>query len=207
MENVTKRELEIFADIMEGTAGWMNKVKDFWGEQTEEYAEKYIDAKSKHLQEEKDYYHLTELLKVRERIKEFKEENKEFAKECQARKDKELQEIFNEKCKTLEQSLEHYGNLEEKKKLFKEIESLKKEMSSKISNEMIEKARNYPITDLIENKKNFCLCPFHDDHHPSLYLRKNFYYCFSCNAHGSVIDLYMHLNNVNFVEAVRSLQN
>jgi DNA primase len=31
------------------------------------------------------------------------------------------------------------------------------------------------------------LCPFHNDHHPSLKLDKR-YYCFACGASGDVID-------------------
>ena len=37
------------------------------------------------------------------------------------------------------------------------------------------------------NKHGMALCPFHDDHHPSLKLDKR-YYCFACGASGDVID-------------------
>ena len=37
------------------------------------------------------------------------------------------------------------------------------------------------------NKNGMALCPFHDDHHPSLKLDKR-YYCFACGESGDVID-------------------
>ena len=33
------------------------------------------------------------------------------------------------------------------------------------------------------------VCPFHDDHDPSLALYDDHFYCFACGAHGDVIDL------------------
>lgn len=45
-------------------------------------------------------------------------------------------------------------------------------------------------------------CPFHDDRHPSLYFNtaRNTYTCFSCQAHGDVIDLAMHMLGKDFKE-------
>lgn len=40
---------------------------------------------------------------------------------------------------------------------------------------------------LTVNKHGMALCPFHDDHHPSLKLDKR-YYCFACGESGDVID-------------------
>ncbi|MBR5728738.1 MAG: hypothetical protein IKX61_00820, partial [Prevotella sp.] len=56
------------------------------------------------------------------------------------------------------------------------------------------------------NSRRMCLCPFHDDHHPSMALgRKNHYRCFVCDAHGDVIDLVMRFLNKTFTEACRWL--
>ena len=56
------------------------------------------------------------------------------------------------------------------------------------------------------NSRRMCLCPFHDDHHPSMSLgRKNHYRCFVCDAHGDVIDLVMRFLNKTFTEACRWL--
>ena len=52
------------------------------------------------------------------------------------------------------------------------------------------------------NSRRMCLCPFHDDHHPSMALgRRNHYRCFVCDAHGDVIDLVMRFLNKTFTEA------
>ena len=72
----------------------------------------------------------------------------------------------------------------------------------------IELARNMDIKELIEvNNKNFAFCPAHSDKRPSLYCRNNFVYCFSCGFKADTIGLYMKLNNVGFIEAVKFLNN
>lgn len=49
------------------------------------------------------------------------------------------------------------------------------------------------------------LCPFHDDHHPSLMIREDHYHCFTCGAHGDVIDLAGKLLNLSPGPAARTL--
>lgn len=48
------------------------------------------------------------------------------------------------------------------------------------------------------------LCPFHDDHHPSLMLHvgKQFFKCHACGAGGDVIALVMGMEKYSFAEAV-----
>ena len=48
------------------------------------------------------------------------------------------------------------------------------------------------------------LCPFHDDHHPSLKLDQRFY-CFGCNASGDVIDLTAKLFGISLKDAAQKL--
>lgn len=80
---------------------------------------------------------------------------------------------------------------------------LKKE---EITEEMIEQARRFPINQIIDvNECGYALCPFHNDHNPSAYCKNNFLHCFSCNESADTIKLYMHLNGVNFQEAVKAL--
>ena len=62
----------------------------------------------------------------------------------------------------------------------------------------LQKLRDLSIVGVAErlglrvNSRRMCLCPFHDDHHPSMALgRRNHYRCFVCDAHGDVIDLVM----------------
>ncbi|MEZ6195230.1 MAG: DNA primase [Planctomycetota bacterium] len=51
------------------------------------------------------------------------------------------------------------------------------------------------------------VCPFHDDHDPSLNVSPKFgtYRCFACGAKGSVFDFVMHMDRVDFREAVELL--
>ena len=76
----------------------------------------------------------------------------------------------------------------------------------------LQKLRDLSIVGVAErlglrvNSRRMCLCPFHDDHHPSMSLgRKNHYRCFVCDAHGDVIDLVMRFLNKTFAEACRWL--
>ncbi len=50
-------------------------------------------------------------------------------------------------------------------------------------------------------------CPFHDEKTPSFTVspEKQFYHCFGCGAHGTVIGFVMEFNHLDFVEAVHEL--
>lgn len=83
-----------------------------------------------------------------------------------------------------------------------------KESKNGITENMIERARDYPIEDLIEtNKRGFAFCPNHNDKHPSFYIRNGFGYCFSCGYWADSIKLLMEKQNYTFKQAVETLQN
>lgn len=72
----------------------------------------------------------------------------------------------------------------------------------------LQKLRDRPIEEVAERlglrvTRHKCLCPFHDDHSPSLSFSaaRNTYRCFVCGAHGDAIDLVMKLQNMGFREA------
>jgi hypothetical protein len=71
--------------------------------------------------------------------------------------------------------------------------------------EMIAKAREYPITELVKVTRGMALCPFHGDKRPSMDVRKNFYHCYSCGESGDSIDLAMKIKNLTFTQAVTFL--
>ena len=54
-----------------------------------------------------------------------------------------------------------------------------------------------------------CICPFHDDHSPSMHLnaRKNIFKCFSCGKGGDAITLVMQVENKTYQEACQWLVN
>jgi DNA primase len=51
------------------------------------------------------------------------------------------------------------------------------------------------------------LCPFHDDHNPSMYVvpRKQIFHCFVCGAGGNAIDFLMRRHQMEFREALEAL--
>ena len=64
--------------------------------------------------------------------------------------------------------------------------------------------------DLKQNGRNHKgLCPFHDDHKPSLIVspEKQIYKCFSCNAGGSAINFIMEIETLDFPSAVKHLSD
>ncbi|MCW5196535.1 DNA primase [Buchnera aphidicola (Pemphigus obesinymphae)] len=50
-------------------------------------------------------------------------------------------------------------------------------------------------------------CPFHNEKTPSFTVndKKQFYYCFGCNAHGNVIDFLMNYEHLTFIESIETL--
>ncbi len=65
-----------------------------------------------------------------------------------------------------------------------------------------EAAERYGI-DVNRYKK--ALCPFHNDHHPSLLVSDDHYYCFACGVHGDVIDFVSKLFQLSLYDAARKL--
>ena len=87
-----------------------------------------------------------------------------------------------------------------------------------ISNEMINEIRNkIDIVDVISNylpltqrgKNYFGVCPFHDDHSPSMSVSpdKQIFTCFSCGASGNVFTFVSDYEHIGFYDAVKLLGN
>ena len=77
-----------------------------------------------------------------------------------------------------------------------------------VTQDMIERAKEYPISDLIEvNRAHKALCLFHQDTRPSMHIfPDNHYHCFVCGARGDSISIYRALNpNATFKEAINAL--
>ena len=56
-------------------------------------------------------------------------------------------------------------------------------------------------------RNNTCLCPFHDDHHPSVRIYPNAFHCFTCNVHYDVLGFAMALFNLSALDAARKLND
>ena len=87
-----------------------------------------------------------------------------------------------------------------------------------INNEMINEIRNkVDIVEIISNyipltqrgKNYFGVCPFHDDHSPSMSVskEKQIFTCFSCGATGNVFTFVDDYEHIGFYDAVRMLGN
>lgn len=76
-----------------------------------------------------------------------------------------------------------------------------------ITDEMIERAREYPIESLLEighNKRAKCV--FHQGEGWNMDIRKNFAHCYVCGATGDTINVYRAQHGCGFREAVLALQ-
>ena len=74
----------------------------------------------------------------------------------------------------------------------------------------LQKLRDLPIEGVAERlglhvERHRSLCPFHDDHTPSLTFRNNRYKCWSCGENGDSISLAMKVLDRDFPDACRWL--
>ena len=70
--------------------------------------------------------------------------------------------------------------------------------------DIVDVSSNYlPLTS--KGKNYFGVCPFHDDHSPSMSVskEKQIYTCFSCGATGNVFKFIQDYENISFMEAVK----
>lgn len=85
-----------------------------------------------------------------------------------------------------------------------------------VSEELInEIRRSVNIVDVVSDyipveqkgRNYFALCPFHDDHNPSMSISpdKQIYTCFVCGAHGNVFNFVMDYEHVSFIDAVKMI--
>jgi DNA primase len=76
----------------------------------------------------------------------------------------------------------------------------------------IQKLQDLPIESVadalgLEVRRHKCLCPFHDDSHPSLTFSasRNRYRCYVCDARGGTIDLVMNTQHWTFYDSCKWL--
>ena len=78
-----------------------------------------------------------------------------------------------------------------------------------LSSDVVENAKAYPMTNMIEFKQNKACCPFHNEKTPSFtyYPENNTAYCFGCSKVADSIEIYQHIHNCSFKKAVEELNN
>lgn len=71
----------------------------------------------------------------------------------------------------------------------------------------VDKAKQYPLDELVEFKHGFARCVFHTEKTGSMkfYKEQNRAHCFSCNKSFDAIDIYRQINNCSFREAINYL--
>ena len=57
------------------------------------------------------------------------------------------------------------------------------------------------------NRAHKILCPFHSDKRNSCHIYKDGYKCFSCGAHGDVIDFVSRYFNLSFMDSVKKMND
>lgn len=88
-----------------------------------------------------------------------------------------------------------------------EPEYVSSEMRTKAKDAVVS-AKSYPIPRIIPiPKTKKILCIFHEERTPSMHYFSdtNSLYCFGCGKHADAIDVYRHVYNVGFSEAVKKL--
>jgi len=96
-------------------------------------------------------------------------------------------------------------------KEYKRYNILLKYPLNSLNNNYLEKAKQYPICDLLginpTKEKMSIKCPLHNDRSPSMtiYTTENRWHCFAGCGFGDVIDLYCKLNNTSIAEAIKVL--
>lgn len=98
------------------------------------------------------------------------------------------------------------------KRAKKLINELKREMNpdkmkDDITDEMIERAKDYPVENLVDIGKAGICCLWHDEKTASMKLTKrNRLRCYgACGKSFDSIDVYRHLHGATFIEAVKAL--
>lgn len=99
--------------------------------------------------------------------------------------------------------------IEEIKKIdveLREIYKLKDERSQ-ITDEMIERARQHPVNQLVEFRRGKATAWCHEDRNPSMYYgsRKNVAVCPVCDKKFGPIDILMQRDGYSFKDAVKAL--
>jgi len=171
---------------------------------------------------EREYYN--EFPRIRKAIANFREEiTKELGEKVNESRINYLESQLNDLNVELTADTIRYGQTEnkiEKQFIMEHIINLEKAIERKIMHirclkskkqgitpDMILRAREYPITEILGYKgRGNMLCIVHQEKHPSMSIKNNRVKCFGCGWRGDSIDCYMILHNVSFVEAVKALQ-
>lgn len=178
---------------------WIIFVEKFFGADIATMCERRDDEM--HVVTVKAYKdHKNSMVDIRKNIREWleslsPEEKQEAERQREQYLDSRKDELFKLFCENVKNK-----NIVQAEKYQKALLKFEKQ---DINDFDIEKARNYPIEKIIPVKNNFSLCLNHDDEKPSMYIKNNYVYCFSCGYTADAIGVYMKVNNVSFKQAIK----
>jgi hypothetical protein len=76
-----------------------------------------------------------------------------------------------------------------------------------LSEEAIQRAREYPMEQIIPvGRSGRAKCVFHDGKDENMDIRKNYAYCYVCNKSSDAIGVYMKVHDCTFKQAIQALQ-
>lgn len=82
------------------------------------------------------------------------------------------------------------------------------EKNGGVTEDMVARAKSVPPSALLKvNSAKKALCLWHSDTRASMQVYKDHVYCFVCEKHGDVIDVYREQNGCDFITAVKALCN
>jgi hypothetical protein len=152
---------------------------------------------------------------VKEKVDDIKQEIKSLQEDDQEQQSKQaLNQITRDELAYRQASNEAYRTtLQEKKQGLEMIVNFagkgKKAKALQDFTLAIEKAKQYPIDQLLPFKRKVTPCLWHPDTDPSLhyYRKKNRVHCFVCDQGWDAIDVTQKLHDCSFKEAVSILNN
>lgn len=218
-------EIDIYY-FVRNKPGWLNFLERLGYTKEQEYDFEMFDEERKRFDKaEESYYKSIIVLDNKKNEFEFiKEIQKEMPEEIISIKQLQRAELdyeYKDSISELEKQTwagkePSYFLIERSKKLLKEIKKNQTEteflqgkqfiQEGQITDNDILRAKNYPFDTLIDSKKGFCKCPFHEEKTGSLYIKENFGYCFGCGWTGDTIKFVMNSKGIDFIKAVKMLQ-
>lgn len=114
-----------------------------------------------------------------------------------------LQEERDRRVANLISQAKSEACIKDKNILLKEIDEM---LHPKITEIDIIRAKEYPMERLVEiDGRGFALCLGHRDTKPSMYVKNNWAYCFSCGYRADSIKVYQDTTGAPFLQAVKEL--
>jgi len=87
----------------------------------------------------------------------------------------------------------------------KHIEAVLSGNKDFLSKEEIRHANEFPMRSVLNTKRDFHRCPFHNEKTASFHITGNKWYCHGCATGGTTIGFVMKKYNLPFKEAVRAI--